>query len=228
MSKNIFNQDELGKIYIRQQPENFFEDDEEVILNIQNPNNNIDYSLNNPNNKKSEGSIKTNVTFGEINLKEDQEFSFFSLNNDQNNNFNKNEKKKELTKDSIDILNNFISLEKLVISNVNNANEERVVEIQNNFVNSIGIKDIKYIKYNLFGLDNKISVYFKKPYMRKNVKRNKSIIKNIFDEEQQDEDEKIKFDEKDLKMKDIKDDDSKTNNESVEEGCGIFDKKKSQ
>lgn len=77
MSKNIFNQDELGKIYIRQQPENFFEEDEEVIFNIQNANNNIDYSLNNPNNKKSEGSIKTNVTFGEINLKEDQEFSFF-------------------------------------------------------------------------------------------------------------------------------------------------------
>ena len=225
MSKNIFNQDELGKIYIRQQTENFFEEDEEVIFNIQTTTNNIDYSLNNPNNKKSEGSIKTNVTFGEINLKEDQEFSFFSLNNDQNNNFNKNEKKKELTKDSIDILKNFISLEKLMISNVNNVNEERVVEIQNNFVNNIGIKDIKY---NLFGLDNKISVYFKKPYMRKNVKRNKSIIKNIFDEEQQDEDEKIKFDEKDLKMKDIKDDDSKTNNESVEEGCGIFDKKKSQ
>ena len=225
MSKNIFNQDELGKIYIRQQPENFFDDDEEVIFNIQNTNNNIDYSLNNLNNKKSEGSIKTNVTFGEINLKEDQEFSFFSLNNDQNNNFNKNEKKKELTKDSIDILNNFISLEKLVISNVNNVNEERVVEIQNNYINNIGIKDIKY---NLFGLDNKISVYFKKPYMRKNVKRNKSIIKNIFDEEQQDEDEKIKFDEKDLKMEDIKDDDSKTNNDSIEEGCGIFDKKKSQ
>ena len=225
MSKNIFNQDELGKIYIRQQPENFFEEDEEVIFNIQNANNNIDYSLNNPNNKKSEGSIKTNVTFGEINLKEDQEFSFFSLNNDQNNNFNKNEKKKELTKDSIDILNNFISFEKLVISNVNNVNEERVVEIQNNFVNNIGIKDIKY---NLFGLDNKISVYFKKPYMRKNVKRNKSIIKNIFDEEQQDEDEKIKFDEKDLKMEDIKDDDSKTNNDSIEETCNFFDKKKNQ
>jgi len=225
MSKNIFNQDELGKIYIRQQPDNFFEDDEEVIFNIQNTNNNIDYSLNNPNNKKSEGSIKTNVTFGEINLKEDQEFSFFSLNNDQNNNFNKNEKQKELTKDSIDILNNFISLEKLVISNVNNVSEDRVVGIQNNFVNNISIKDIKY---NLFGLDNKISAYFKKPYMRKNVKRNKSVIKNIFDEEQQDEDEKIKFDEKDLKMEDIKDDDSKTNNDSIEEGFNIYDKKKNQ
>ena len=160
MSKNIFNQDELGKIYIRQQPEDFFDDDEEVIFNIQNTNNNIDYSLNNLNNKKSEGSIKTNVTFGEINLKEDQEFSFFSLNNDQNNNFNKNEKKKELTKDSIDILNNFISLEKLVISNENNVNEDKDVGIQNNFVNNISIKDIKY---NLFGLENKISVYFKKP-----------------------------------------------------------------
>lgn len=225
MSKNIFNQDELGKIYIRQQPDNFFEDDEEVIFNIQNTNNNIDYSLNNPNNKKSEGSIKTNVTFGEINLKEDQEFSFFSLNNDQNNNFNKNEKQKELTKDSIDILNNFISLEKQVISNINDVSEDRVVGIQNNFVNNISIKDIKY---NLFGLDNKISAYFKKPYMRKNVKRNKSVIKNIFDEEQQDEDEKIKFDEKDLKMEDIKDDDSKTNNDSIEEGFNIYDKKKSQ
>ena len=225
MSKNIFNQDELGKIYIRQQPDNFFEDDEEVIFNIQNTNNNIDYSLNNPNNKKSEGSIKTNVTFGEINLKEDQEFSFFSLNNDQNNNFNKNEKQKELTKDSIDILSNFISLEKLVISNVNNVSEDRVVGIQNNYVNNISIKDIKY---NLFGLDNKISAYFKKPFMRKNVKRNKSVIKNIFDEEQQDEDKKIKFDEKDLKMEDIKDDDSKTNNDSIEEGFNIYDKKKNQ
>ena len=225
MSKNIFNQDELGKIYIRQQPENFFEEDEEVIFNIQNANNNIDYSLNNPNNKKSEGSIKTNVTFGEINLKEDQEFSFFSLNNDQNNNFNKNEKKKELTKDSIDILKNFISLEKLMISNVNNVNEDKVVGIQNIFANNISIKDIKY---NLFGVDNKVSAYFKKPYMRKNVKRNKSVIKNIFDEEQQDEDEKIKFDEKDLKMEDIKDDDSKTNNDSIEETCNFFDKKKNQ
>jgi hypothetical protein len=225
MSKNIFNQDDLGKIYIRQQPENFFEEDEEVIFNIQNANNNIDYSLNNPNNKKSEGSIKTNVTFGEINLKEDQEFSFFSLNNDQNNNFNKNEKKKELTKDSIDILKNFISLEKLMISNVNNVNEDKVVGIQNNFANNISIKDIKY---NLFGVDNKVSAYFKKPYMRKNVKRNKSVIKNIFDEEQQDEDEKIKFDEKDLKMEDIKDDDSKTNNDSIEETCNFFDKKKNQ
>ena len=225
MSKNIFNQDELGKIYIRQQPEDFFDDDEEVIFNIQNTNNNIDYSLNNLNNKKSEGSIKTNVTFGEINLKEDQEFSFFSLNNDQNNNFNKNEKKKELTKDSIDILKNFISLEKLMISNVNNVNEDKVVGIQTNFANNISIKDIKY---NLFGVDNKVSAYFKKPYMRKNVKRNKSVIKNIFDEEQQDEDEKIKFDEKDLKMEDIKDDDSKTNNDSIEETCNFFDKKKNQ
>lgn len=158
-------------------------------------------------------------------MKEDQEFSFFSLNNDQNNNFNKKEKKKELTKDSIDILNNFISLEKLVISNVNDVNEDRVVGIQNNFVNNISIKDIKY---NLFGVDNKIGDYFKKPYMRKNVKRNKSVIKNIFDEEQQDEDEKIKFDEKDLKMEDIKDDDSKTNNDSIEEACNIYDKKKNQ
>lgn len=112
-----------------------------------------------------------------------------------------------------------------MISNVNNVNEDKVVGIQTNFANNISIKDIKY---NLFGVDNKVSAYFKKPYMRKNVKRNKSVIKNIFDEEQQDEDEKIKFDEKDLKMEDIKDDDSKTNNDSIEETCNFFDKKKNQ
>ena len=89
-------------------------------------------------------------------------------------------------------------------------------------------KDAKIDVPVLFGVDNKVSAYFKKPYMRKNVKRNKSVIKNIFDEEQQDEDEKIKFDEKDLKMEDIKDDDSKTNNDSIEETCNFFDKKKNQ
>ncbi len=49
--------------------------------------------------------------------------------------------------------------------------------------------------------------------MRKNIKKKKNIIKNMFDYEEQDEDEKIQFDEKDIKMKDIKDDDSKTNND---------------
>ena len=92
--------------------------------------------------------------------------------------------------------------------------------------NNVCIKDIKN---NLFNIENKLFVYFKKPYMRKNVKIKKNIvIKNKFEEEEQveDEDKKIKFDENDIKMEDIKDDDSKTNNDSCEEINTDYDKRK--
>ena len=61
--------------------------------------------------------------------------------------------------------------------------------------------------------------------MRKNIKNKKNIIIKKYDDEQ-DEDEKIKFDEDDIKMNDMKDDDSKTNNDSCEEINTEFDKKK--
>ena len=228
-TSNTFNQDELDKIYIHNQPENFLDEGEEIFFNIQNgnqnTNQNIQNSLDLPNNKKSHSSsIKTNATFGEISVKENEEFSFFSLNNNnnQNNNLNIVEKKKELTKESIEILNNFISKEKNIILDINNINN-----VQGNIVNNINI-NIKDIKNNLFCLDAKINVYFKKPYMRKNIKKKKNIIKNMFDYEEQDEDEKIQFDEKDIKMKDIKDDDSKTNNDSLEESSNVLVKKKFQ
>ena len=63
--------------------------------------------------------------------------------------------------------------------------------------------------------------------MRKNIKTKKSIIKNKYkyDDDDQDEDEKINKDEKNSKMEDIKDDDSKTNNDSFEEINTAYDKK---
>ena len=80
---------------------------------------------------------------------------------------------------------------------------------------------IKDIKYNMININEKLYTYFKRPYMRKNFKKSKNIfdIKNMFDE-----DEKIKFDEKNIE--EFKDDDTKTNNDSFEEECNLLDKKK--
>ena len=220
---NIFNQEIINQIEdIKKQPDNFLEG-EELIFNIQNHNNNeyLNTSLNIPKNNKSHGSsIKTNATFGEISQKGNEDFSFGSLNNCQNQNLNIIEKNQELTKESIEILSNFILKEKILISNINIIYNDE----QNICKNNLCIKDIKN---NLFCLENKLTAYFKKPFMRKNIKKKKSIIKNKFEEEDQDEDEKIKFDEDDVKMKDIKDDDSKTNDSCEEINTG-FEKKKFQ
>ena len=120
---NIFEQDIIKQIEgIKKQPDNFLEGEEQLIFNIQNQNNNeyINTSLNIPKNNKSHGSsIKTNATFGEISPKGNGNFSFGSLNNCQNQNINIVEKNQELTKESIEILSNFISKEKVVISNIN-------------------------------------------------------------------------------------------------------------
>lgn len=221
---NFFPQDD--NFIINHQPENFFED-EDPIANIQNlglnQNINLNTSIdlpNNNNNKPHDSSIKTNATFGEISQKEKDNFSFFSFNN-QNQAINIFEKKKELTKESIDILNNFINKENLIISNVNN-----IYGGKNNIINNVYVKDNKNF---LFNLENKLSIYFKTPYMRKNIKTKKSIIKNKYkykyDDDDQDEDEKINIDEKNSKMEDIKDDDSKTNNDSFEEINTAYDKK---
>ena len=227
---NFFPQDD--NLLINKQPETFFED-EDAFLNIQNleqnininQNNNLNTSLNLPNNNKEchDSSIKTNATFGEISQKEKDNFSFFSFNN-PNQNINIFEKKKELTKESIEILNNCINKENLVISNININDNNNINSGKVNFVNNIYVKDIKNF---LFNMENKLSIYFKKPNMRKNIKAKKSIIKNKFDEDK-DEDEKINLDEKNSKMEDIKDDDSKTNNDSFEEINTAFDKKKYQ
>ena len=119
--------------------------------------------------------------------------------------------RKEMTKESIEILNNFIQKENNIIS-TNNKNINVNINYENN---------IKDIKCNLVNINEKLYTYFKRPYMRKNIKKSKNIfdIKNIFVE-----DEKIKFDNKNIE--ELKDDDTKTNNESFEDEYNILDKKK--
>ena len=215
---NNFKFDGISEIIPKKETINFLED-EELIFNVQDGgvNQNINISSYLENNKKSHSSsVKTNATIGEISQKQNEDFSFFSINNYENQNINILEKKKELTKESIEMLSSIINKEKLLLSNINILNDE------NNVANYICIKDIKN---NLFALDNKLGAYFKRPYMRKNIKNKKNIIIKKYDDEQ-DEDEKIKFDEDDIKMNDMKDDDSKTNNDSCEEINTEFDKKK--
>lgn len=215
---NNFKFDGISEIIPKKETINFLED-EELIFNVQDGgvNQNINISTYLENNKKSHSSsVKTNATIGEFSQKQNEDFSFFSINNYENQNINILEKKKELTKESIEMLSSIINKEKLLLSNINILNDE------NNVANYICIKDIKN---NLFALDNKLGAYFKRPYMRKNIKNKKNIIIKKYDDEQ-DEDEKIKFDEDDIKMNDMKDDDSKTNNDSCEEINTEFDKKK--
>ena len=120
-----------------------------------------------------------------------------------------------MSKESSEILSNFIQKEKNIKTIKNNN-----ISINLNYENNI-----KDIKCNLVNINEKIYTYFKKPYMRRNLKKNN---KNIFDiknfiEEDEKIKEKIKFDEKGLN--ELKDDDSKTN-DSVEDEVDSFDKKK--
>ena len=195
-SDNYFpiNQYESPDLIINNQPDNFIEEEDIVFIAGQNEDTN----------KKSHStSIKTNATYGEMEQNENEVFSF---------SFNKEAKiKKELTKESEEILNNFIQKENNLIL-LNN----KKINMNLNYENSI-----KDIKCNLVNINEKIYTYFKRPYMRKNYKKSKNIfdIKKLFDE-----DEKIKFDEKNIE--DLKDDDTKTNNDSFEDECNLLDKKK--
>ena len=195
-SDNYFpiNQYESPDLIINNQPDNFVEEEDIVFIAGQNEDTN----------KKSHScSIKTNATYGEMEQNENVVFSF---------SFNKEAKiKKELTKESEEILNNFIQKENNLIL-LNN----KKINMNLNYENSI-----KDIKCNLVNINEKIYTYFKRPYMRKNYKKSKNIfdIKKLFDE-----DEKIKFDEKNIE--DLKDDDTKTNNDSFEDECNLLDKKK--
>ena len=188
------NQYESPDLIIKNQPDNFIEDEDIVFIAGQNEN---------TNKKSNSSSIKTNATYGEIDQNENEVFSF-SFKKEANI-------KKELTKESEEILSNFIQRENNLVS-LNN----KKINMNLNYENSI-----KDIKYNMININEKLYTYFKRPYMRKNFKKSKNIfdIKNMFDE-----DEKIKFDEKNIE--EFKDDDTKTNNDSFEEECNLLDKKK--
>ena len=188
------NQYESPDLIIKNQPDNFIEDEDIVFISGQNEN---------TNKKSNSSSIKTNATYGEMDQNENEVFSF-SFKKEANI-------KKELTKESEEILSNFIQRENNLVS-LNNKKINMNLNYENN---------IKDIKYNMININEKLYTYFKRPYMRKNFKKSKNIfdIKNMFDE-----DEKIKFDEKNIE--EFKDDDTKTNNDSFEEECNLLDKKK--
>jgi hypothetical protein len=188
------NQYESPDLIIKNQPDNFIEDEDIVFIAGQNEN---------TNKKSNSSSIKTNATYGEMDQNENEVFSF-SFKKEANI-------KKELTKESEEILSNFIQRENNLVT-LNN----KKINMNLNYENSI-----KDIKYNMININEKLYTYFKRPYMRKNFKKSKNIfdIKNMFDE-----DEKIKFDEKNIE--EFKDDDTKTNNDSFEEECNLLDKKK--
>ena len=188
------NQYESPDLIIKNQPDNFIEDEDIVFIAGQNEN---------TNKKSNSSSIKTNATYGEMDQNENEVFSF-SFKKEANI-------KKELTKESEEILSNFIQRENNLVS-LNN----KKINMNLNYENSI-----KDIKYNMININEKLYTYFKRPYMRKNFKKSKNIfdIKKLFDE-----DEKIKFDEKNIE--DLKDDDTKTNNDSFEDECNLLDKKK--
>ena len=198
------NQNETNEYIIKNQPDCFIEDDDKVFINIQNENEN-------ENKKSHSSSLKTNATYDGDMVQNENEF--FSFNNNNNIQINHD---REMSKESIDILSNFIQKEKNIIS-IKNNNTSLNINYENN--------NIKDIKYNLANINEKIYTYFKKPYMRKNMKKsNKNIldIKHLFDTEEDEKiNEKMKFEEKNG----LKDDDSKTN-DSIEEECDLFDKKK--
>ena len=199
------NQNETSEYIIKNQPDCFIEDEDKVFINLP--------PANDPENKKSHSSsLKTNATYDGDFVQNENEF--FSFNG--NNNYIQINQDKEMSKESMDILSNFIQKEKNILSIKNNN-----ININLNYENN----NIKDIKVNLANINEKIYTYFKKPYMRKNLKKsNKNIfdIKNFCDNIEEDEkiNEKIKFEKNELKN-----DDSKTN-DSVEEESDLFDKKK--
>ena len=168
------NQDEIIGLEKSEKMDNINEDWDEILDQInknskaqfKTNNNNLNNSIsfdNNNNQNIFNISNNTYATYDANSQFESEEISFLSLNNNEPININKN---KDITKDSIEILKNFISTEKFVISN----NDNESISDENYYINNI-----KNIKNNLFLLDNKITNFFKKPYMRKNLQKLNNI-----------------------------------------------------
>ena len=194
--------------YVKQNQNIFGEDDDEIILNplsninqfeVINNNNNINTnnfpnqnSLNNQNlknNMSANSTLNTNAALDESSQNINNNFSFFSFNQNQHR-----EQKKELTQKSIEILSDFISKEKEIIDN-NSIN----------FINSnLRTTKIKDLKNNFEKLEKSLNFYFKKPFMRKNYKKQNLFEKlndnfnfnfNFDEDEQKEEEKKMKISE---------------------------------
>ena len=92
----------------------------------------------------------------------------------------KNNRRNELTQESIEILHEFISYEEK-IKEINRINDDL------NKIERIKKGDMKIeIKMNLDKIEKNIDIYFKRPFMRKNYENDK-ILKNIINEDVKEE-----------------------------------------
>lgn len=192
---DIFGQGDILQINdIKNRDDNFIDDVEEIIdlnqnLHEDNNKDNSNFTFGNLDNKNVFNSINTDATVDVNSQNVNYDISFFSNgNNGENNNI----KNKELTKETIEMLNDFIKSENLITSSKNNE--------QINF-NIKYINNIKDIKNNLFNLDNKINTYFKRPYMRRNIKKIKKQNTNNYSYKYTDEN--IKNTKEKIKMENI-------------------------
>ena len=130
----------------------------------------VNFSFGDINNKNVFNSLNTGATV-DVNS-QDVNFDFSFLSSEKNEQKNKNKiKNKELTKESIEILKTFINSENVIISN---NSEVSIVK----YINSI-----KDLKNSIFELENKVNLYFKKSYMRKNIKKIKKQNANTYNDE---------------------------------------------
>ena len=199
------NKDEINGLEELEKMDNVNEEWNEILeqININskaqfkrdnnNLNNSISFDINN-NQNIFNISNNTYATCDANSQLEIEKISFISLKNNEPNNINKN---KDMTKESIEILKNFISIEKYMISN----NDNKSILDENNYINNI-----KKIKSNLFFLDNKITDFFKKPYMRKNLQKLNNINRDTSNIG------KIKYNKENIKLEEISKQKTKINN----------------
>jgi hypothetical protein len=172
----------------------FKEEDEEILLNpihfidqFENPDENknsntnnltqqipLDFQIN-KNNTSINSTLNTNAALDESSQNINFNLSFISFNNEQ-----KNQEKKELTQQSIEALTELISKEKMVVQN-NDIIEEDV---------KIKLPKIKELKNNLEKMDETLFLYFKRPFMRKNIEKVKISKKLENDDDSKEEEEK--------------------------------------
>ena len=178
----------------------FKEEDDEILLNpidfinqFENPNtnknsntNNLTQQMpldiqNNKNNTSINSTLNTNAALDESSQNINFNLSFISFNNEQ-----KNQEKKELTQESIEALTELISKEKMIVQN-NIIIEEDI---------KIKLPKIKELKSNLEKIDETLFMYFKRPFMRKNIEKVKISKKLEKDDDSKEEEEKkIDFDD---------------------------------
>ena len=131
---------------------------------------------NNKNNMSINSTLNTNAALDESSQNINLNLSFISFNNEE-----KNKEKKKLTQQSIEVLTEFISKEKIAVENNNIIEEDQK------------LLKIKELKNNLEKIDEILFKYFKRPYMRKNIEKIK-IIKKIENDDDSKEEEEKKID----------------------------------